>query len=194
MEGMIPGGMGGIPDGGLRAAEPNDDGKLVDLSAYMDKAECYARNEAAGFPMSNLFIGDSTLGCKSDADEQLIVHIAFRDFVKIKTIKFVAFNNGQAPECNPSVVKVYVNRENLGFEDIEDVDPTQVFELTAEDLRESSEPIPTKFVKFQRVKDITFFVEDNNGGEVSALGSLKLMGRAVATTNMSDFKKSPDGM
>lgn len=184
-----------MPAGGLgAAAEPNDDGKMLDLSVNIDKSACYARNEAAGFPMSNLFIGDSTLGCKSDADEQLILHVAFQEFVKIKTIKFVAFNNGQFPECNPSVVKVYVNRENLGFEDIEDVDPTQVFELTAEDLRESSEPIQTKFVKFQRVKGLTFFIEENNGGEVSALGSLKLMGRPVATTNMSDFKKNPDGM
>jgi hypothetical protein len=86
-----------------------------------------------------------------------------------------------------------VNRENLGFEDIDDVDPTQTFELTAEDLRESADPIATKFVKFQRVKSLTIFVEDNNGGEVSALGMLRLTGRTVATTNMSEFKKNPNG-
>lgn len=195
MEGMIPGGMGalgGMP--GAAAAEPNDDGKMLDLSGNIEKSACYARNEAAGYPMSNLFIGDSRLGCKSDADEQLILHIAFQEFVKVKSIKFVAFNDGNEPESNPTLVKVYVNRENLGFEDIEDVDPTQVFELTAEDLRESSEPIMTKFVKFQRVKSLTFFVEENNGGEVSALGSLKLTGRPVATTNMNEFKKNPNEM
>lgn len=181
----MPGGAGG-------AAEPSDDGKMLDLSVKIDKSACYARNEAVGYSMSNLFIGDSRLGCKSDADEQLILHVAFQEFVKVKTIKFVAFNNGENPECNPSTVKIFVNRENLGFEDIEDVDPTQVLELTAEDLRESSEPIMTKFVKFQRVKSLTFFVEENNGGEVTALGSLKLMGRPVATTNMSEFKKNPN--
>ena len=181
-------------NGGARAADPSDDGKLVDLSVNIDTTACYARNEAAGFPMSNLFIGDSRLGCKSDADEQLILHVAFHAFVKVKTIKFVAFNDGQEPESNPTTVKVYVNRENLGFEDIEDVDPTQVFDLTAEELRESSEPIMTKFVKFQRVKSLTFFVEDNNGGEVSALGSLKMMGRLVNTLDMKDFKKNPGEM
>jgi len=194
MEGLA--GFGGMPGGGLPGgapAGPADDGKMVDLSDFIDKSGCYARNEASGYPMSNLFIGDSRLGCRSDADEQLILHIAFQEFVKIKTIKFVSFNDGRDPECNPTTVKVYVNRENLGFEDIEDVDPTQVFDLTDEDLRESSDAIPTKFVKFQRVKTLTLFVEDNNGGDVSALGMLRLTGRTVGTTNMSDFKKNPHG-
>jgi hypothetical protein len=190
MEGMIPGaaGLGGAPE------EKDDNGRLIDLSGKIDKQDCYARNEAPGFSMSNLFIGDSRLGCKSDADEQLILHIAFQEFVRVKSIKFVAFNNGIDPESNPTTVKVYINRENLGFEDIEDVDPTQTFELTAEDLRESSDPLATKFVKFQRVKSLTFFVEENSGGEVTAIGSLKMMGRTVTTTNMNDFKKNPNGM
>lgn len=192
MEGIA--GLGGMPGGAAGPEEPKDDGRLVDLSAKIDKSECFARNEAAGYSMQNLFIGDSRLGCKSDADEQLILHVAFQEFVKVKTIKFAAFNDGVDPELNPTTVKLFVNRNNLGFEDIDDVDPTQVFELTADDLREGTDPIATKFVKFQRVKSITFFIEDNNGGEISALGSLKIMGRPVASTNMSDFKKNPNGM
>ena len=113
---------------------------------------------------------------------------------KVKSLKFTEFNNGVDPELNPSTVHLYVNRENLGFEDINDVDPTQTLNLTAEDLREGSDPIMLKFVKFQRVKSITFFIEDNQGGDVTALGSLKLFGRPVGTTNMSEFKKNPHQM
>jgi hypothetical protein len=69
------------------------------------------------------------------------------------------------------------------------VDPTQVIELTAADLKEDADPIKLQFVKFQRVRSITFFVEENDGGDVSAMGGLKLFGRTVATTNMKDFKK-----
>jgi hypothetical protein len=83
-----------------------------------------------------------------------------------------------------------VNRCNLGFEDVDDYEPTQTLELTAADLKESADPILTKFLKFQRVKSVTFFIEDNAGGDVTALGGLKLMGRTVATTNMNDFKKT----
>jgi hypothetical protein len=113
---------------------------------------------------------------------------------QIKSIKFTEFNNGVDPELNPVTVHLFVNRENLGFEDISDVDPTQTFTLTAEELREGSEPIALKFVKFQRVKTVTFFFEDNAGGDVTALGSLKLIGRPVVTTNMKDFKKNPQPM
>lgn len=84
--GMIPGGVSG-GDGGSQ-----DDGKMVDLTSTIDKPRCYARNEASGFPMSNLFIGDSRLGCKSDADEQLILHIAFQEVVKVRENK-----NGMMP-------------------------------------------------------------------------------------------------
>jgi hypothetical protein len=82
---MFPnaGALSGMP-GAPPAAEPQDDGKLVDLGAKIDKSDCYARNESPGFPMSNLFIGDSRLGCKSDTDEQLIIHIGFSEFVKVR--------------------------------------------------------------------------------------------------------------
>jgi hypothetical protein len=71
-------------DDSMTPATASASGQMVDLRDKIDKANCYARNEAAGFPMSNLFIGDSQLGCKSDADEQLILHIAFQEFVKVR--------------------------------------------------------------------------------------------------------------
>ena len=82
-----------------------------------------------------------------------------------------------------------MNRNNLGFEDIDDVDPTTTLELTAEDLKENADEILLKFVQYQRVNSITMFVEDNNGGDITALGGLKFYGKSVATTNMADFKK-----
>jgi len=79
--------MAGMPPGAAGQAapkEPSDDGKLIDLTkTKLDASECYARNEASGFPMTNLFIGDTRLGCKSDTDEQLILHVAFNEFVKV---------------------------------------------------------------------------------------------------------------
>ena len=156
------GGLAGAAGGAAAAEGERDTGSPVDLSSKIEKPSCYARNEAAGAPMSNLFIGDSRLGCKSDADEQLIIHVAFQDFVKIKSIKFVAFNGGADPELNPSKVHLYVNRENLGFEDCDDVDPTQTLHLTAEDLKEGAPPINLKYVKFQRVKSLTLFVGECN--------------------------------
>ena len=103
-------------------------------------------------------------------------------------MKFTEFNNGTDPELNPSKIHLFLNRE-VGFEDWEDVDPTQTHHLTAEDLKETADPTPLKYVKFQRVRNITLFIEDNAGGNISALGALKFIGRPVATVNMDEFKK-----
>ena len=86
MDGMMMPGAGGagFPQPGGGPPEEKDDGRMVDLSSKIDNSECFARNEAPGFPMSNLFIGDTRLGCKSDADEQLILHVAFQEFVKVR--------------------------------------------------------------------------------------------------------------
>jgi len=81
---MFPGaaaGMAGMADGG--APPPADDGKILDLRDKIDSSGCYAKNVDKSYPMTNLFVGDSTLGCRSDADEQLIIHIAFKEFVKV---------------------------------------------------------------------------------------------------------------
>jgi hypothetical protein len=101
-------------------------------------------------------------------------------------------NSVYSSETNisPSIgVLLFVNRCNLGFEDVDDVDPTTTIELTAEDLKEDADGIVLKFVHYQRVKSITLFIEDNNGGDISALGGLKFFGKPMANTNMADFKK-----
>ena len=76
--------------------------KTVDLTDKLDKTACYARNEHSRFPWTNLLIGDTRLGCKSDADEQLILHFEFGEFVRVHSIKLTEFNNGVDPDQNPT--------------------------------------------------------------------------------------------
>lgn len=73
------------PDAAAPAAA-KDGEEIIDLSAnLLEKTACYARNENKSYPWENLFIGDSRLGLQSDADEQLIVHLAFQEFVKVRS-------------------------------------------------------------------------------------------------------------
>ena len=76
--------------------------KPVDLADKLQKTACYAKNEDTRFPWTNLLIGDPRLGCKSDADEQLILHFEFSEFVKVHSLKLTEFNNGNDPEQNPA--------------------------------------------------------------------------------------------
>ncbi len=70
----------GAAEASAVVAETN---KMMDLTEKLDKSACYARNESSQYPFTNLFIGDSRIGCKSDADEQLIIHVAFNEHVKV---------------------------------------------------------------------------------------------------------------
>jgi len=84
MPGLMPQRQQSVGNG--LVSDQSKDGKMVDLSSIIDKSSCYARNESSRFPMTNLFIGDTRLGCKSDADEQLILHVSFNEAVKVSSV------------------------------------------------------------------------------------------------------------
>ena len=51
--------------------------------------------------------------------------------------------------------------------------------------------IPLKYVKFQDVQNIQFFVKDNQSGdEVTQIEFLEMFGTPKQTTNMKDLKKA----
>lgn len=100
---------------GAPEPSPAEDGNsLIDLSTILDKSACYARNENSGFPWGNLFIGDSRLGMQSDADEQLIIHLSFQEFVRVRlfcvefvpTCSFDCYGVNFALLESPSVVLI----------------------------------------------------------------------------------------
>ncbi|KAJ0392260.1 hypothetical protein P43SY_002903 [Pythium insidiosum] len=157
-----------------------------DLGDAISRGGCYCLNEHPSFPFANLFMGDDTLLLKSDADEQLILHIEFQDAVKLHSLHLVA----PAGETAPRVIKLYANRPNLGFSDAGDVEPTQTIEVSdPAELAKPGKDIELRFVKFQRVKSLTIFVEENHGAEDTALANLKLFGEPIAGTNMNELKK-----
>lgn len=75
----------------------------------------------------------------------------------------------------PTLVKLFVNKPDMSFDDAEDMKATQVLKLTASDMVKDNVN-ELRFVKFQRVNSLAFFVEDNAGGEESVLSSLRVFG------------------
>ncbi|ETM01159.1 hypothetical protein L917_02222 [Phytophthora nicotianae] len=158
-----------------------------DLQEAISTKDCYCLNENPNKPFRNLFMGDDSLVLKSDADEQLMLYLEFQDAVKVFSLNIVAPQGEEAPR----VIKLYVNRPHLGFSDAGDVDPTQTIELKDEDLLPEND-VELRFVKFQRVKSLTVFVEENNGAEETVISSLKFFGERLAGTNMNELKKISD--
>ena len=54
----------------------------------------------------------------------------------------------------PLTVKLYINRQSMGFSDTDDMEPAQTLELTPDDLVAGSVSV-LKFVKFQRVSGLS---------------------------------------
>jgi PITH domain len=85
----------------------------ADVTSQLSKTGCSCLNEDPRFPHTNLFIGDHTLPLKSDADEQLLLQLAFMQTMKLSSIT-IGVPDGES--C-PRTVKLFCNKPNMGFED-----------------------------------------------------------------------------
>lgn len=60
--------------------------------------------------------------------------------------------------------------------------------MTPEDLE--GNPVNLRYVKFQNVNNIQFFIKDNQSGdEITQIDYLAIIGSPISTTNMGDFKR-----
>lgn len=105
-----------------------------DLTNQLLKSSCYCLNESPRAPFSNLFIGDHTLPLRSvdiltlsstfffsnlllyllfrsDTDEQLLLHLAFMQTMKVSSLHIGIPNDDSCP----LTIKLYCNKNNLGF-------------------------------------------------------------------------------
>jgi hypothetical protein len=73
------------------------------LNEMLVKNESYCLNAASGHPLENLWNSDERFVLKSDADEQLIIHLPFNEKVSITGISICAPIDG---DTEPTTVKV----------------------------------------------------------------------------------------
>jgi len=170
---------------GEEGSESEDSGVkgFMDLNTFIAKNQCECLNEDDEHPFSHcLTSGGGFL--QSDCDEQLIMALAFTQGVKLHSLKL------KAPEDKgPKTVRVFINQPNtLDFDKATSMVSTQDIELSSAQLDGSV--IPLKFVKYQNVQSVQFFVKDNQGGgDVTQIDHLAIIGTPILTTKMDDFKR-----
>ena len=160
---------------------------MVDLEDKVNWANCEALNKTSQSSLQNVLKqglrDQETLLLESDADEQLLLRVAFKSRVKLHSISVSGPGDGRAPKA----LALFVNRPNLDFGDTESMQATQELELSSDQL---GQRLDLKFVSFQAVDHLTVFVRTNQGdAESSALSNLQIWGAQVHTTNMGDFKR-----
>jgi len=126
------------------------------------------------------------LHLESDADEQLLLYIPFTQVIKLYSIVI------KGPEDEgPKTVKLFTNKEHMGFSNVNDYPPSDTAVLSPEHLK--GKPTLLKYVKFQNVRSLTIFIEDNQtDSEITKVQKILLIGSTVETTDMKGLKKIED--
>jgi hypothetical protein len=122
---------------------------------------------------------------ESDADEQLLMHIPFVYPIATKVtllipksftgqIKLHSILLRTSPsDCAPLTLKIFINRDDVDFGAASELSPVQEFSLSqTSEIQE----ITVKRALFGKVQNITLFVEDNYGDEVTRISYLGFKG------------------
>ncbi|KAF1971207.1 DUF1000-domain-containing protein [Bimuria novae-zelandiae CBS 107.79] len=136
---------------------------------------------------------------ESDVDEQLMLYVPFISTLKIHTIQISSFppksddDDDDENPIRPKTIRLYTNRQhNLGFEEAEDIAPTQIFELKPSDWDESTgtAKLELRFVKFQNVYSLVLFVVDGDGeGEKTRIDRIRIIGESGEKREMGKLEK-----
>jgi len=156
---------------------------MMDLDTLLDKKLCECLNEADDHPYEHaLTSGGGFL--ESDCDEQLILSLSFNQAVKVHSLKLKA-----PADKGPKNIRIFMNQPNtLDFDKADSMVATQDLTLTPGQL--DGAPITLKYVKFQNVQNLQFFIKDNQeGGEVTQIDYFSVVGMPIGTTNMNEFKR-----
>lgn len=155
----------------------------MDLFPFILKAQCECLNENDEYPLTNaLAAGGGFL--QSDCDEQLILSFTFNQAVKVHSLKI----KGPA-DMGPKDIKIFINQpRTLDFDMAESCSCVQELQLTPTDIE--GNPVNLRYVKFQNVSNIQFFIKSNQaGGDITQIDHIAIIGTPINTTNMGDFKR-----
>lgn len=156
---------------------------MTDVTNLIEHSGSYCLNQVPNKPWQNLTIGDHTLSLESDADEQLLLHICFKQTLKLEKMT-LGLPVGDA--C-PAQISLFVNKNNPGFDDV--MDEKGTFSGTIE-RNAGTITFSLPAVKFNRVDSISIFVSENHGADASSMHMIKFEGSSVMNTDVSKIHES----
>ena len=158
--------------------------QAIYLNNLVAKNECGGLN-VEGDPDISAVFDKNDISIKSNAgDATLITSIKFRDQVHIVYIQI----NGVSSETNPSLVKCYINKSDIDFSDVNDIPPTQQFDLTKEINRKIKVNIP----KWKGVSELTLYFENEEADHLEIKGIEFYGSPGNSNVNIGELKKSED--
>ncbi|KAL2256378.1 hypothetical protein VTK26DRAFT_1760 [Humicola hyalothermophila] len=136
---------------------------------------------------------------ESDTDEQLLLFMPFQSMLKLHTLQLTSIppseDDDEDAPMRPRTIKLFTNKpHNLGFDEAEDLSPTQEIVLSEKDWNaDGTANIGLRFVKFQNITSLVVFVVDGDGeGEKTRLDRIRLIGEAGEKREMGKLEKIGD--
>lgn len=117
------------------------------------------------------FDGPSLQSCEDDPE--LLLHIPFDGELKVKAITVI----GGPAGTSPASVKLFLNRDDLDFGMVQEMQPVQEFTLN-EDFAGVLE-YPTQVTKFQNVHALDMYFPDNMGADHTQIFFVGIKGEHV---------------
>ncbi|KAH8507500.1 hypothetical protein H0E87_009880 [Populus deltoides] len=106
----------------------------VDLLDFIDFSGVECLNQSTSHSLSNAikqgYREDDGLNLESDADEQLLIHIPFNQVIKLHSIAIKG-----PEEDGPKMVKLFSNKEHMGFSNVNDYPPSDTVVLSPDTLK-----------------------------------------------------------
>lgn len=96
----------------------------------------------------------------------------------------------------PKTIKLFTNRpHNLGFDEAEDIQPTQEIEIGKDDWNDNGTAnVGLRFVRFQNITSLVVFVVDGDGeSEKVRLDRVRLIGETGEKRDLGKLEKIGDG-
>eukprot|EP00850_Spirogloea_muscicola_P005216 SM000023S07672 [mRNA] locus=s23:735661:737895:- [translate_table: standard] len=193
---------GGGAGGGATCSHDHDCGEhdcgaAWSLYRHVDVPKVRALNEAVEGSAGLVFksweerLDFSTSLESNDDDPELLIFVPFTTDVKIKSICIVGGVDG----TSPSRMRVFSNREDIDFSNVQDLPPLQEWEL-AENTRGEVEYV-TKYAKFQGIANLSMHFQSNHGGSTTRIhyigfrGEATQMSREVVATAVYEAMPNP---
>jgi hypothetical protein len=154
---------------------------ITDITDMIDKSSSYCSNEKTSQSFYNLFEQEGSV-LQSNADEQLIIQLSFRQKVTLTGIEYEVENGSDS--C-PKIIKLYLNKTNLDFSSIENEKCIETHRLSKYGQTQKHNLSRS----WQNTDTITFFVEKNHGAEFTSLVQLKIFGKPVECLNVKDIRR-----
>ncbi|KAI1433653.1 DUF1000-domain-containing protein [Xylaria sp. CBS 124048] len=141
--------------------------------------------------------GDAKDWVESDTDEQLMLFMPFNTTIKLHTLQITSLpptdtDDDDETPMRPKTIKLFVNRtHNLGFDEADDMDPTQTIEIGENDWNANGTvSLPLRFVRFQNISTLVLFVVDGEGSsEKVRLDRVRLIGESGEKREMGKLEK-----